>query len=247
MGSPFSRSASRTAAGSKPRRTRWSKSFLDLETGVKPPGRLRAFFSRAASSRAASLSPPSPARAFAATAPTTPRERSEAATRRLPRPRAASKRASSAAVRSSSRRPAPASASRVRSTSAGSCPARRSFRSSSRLGWARRPRNASAAVRQSRRGRRCGSSLTNGPAAGSGSAAERARSTAAPARPQVWFEKSKGDSSPSGFILSGASSDASISSCERSDVDWTPWMRSLNSFGFVDRRIASSRVMSPDR
>ena len=58
MGSPFSRSASRTAPGSKPRRTRWSKSFLDLETGVKPSPRLRRFFARAARRRTASPSPP---------------------------------------------------------------------------------------------------------------------------------------------------------------------------------------------
>lgn len=228
MGSPFSRSASRTAAGSKPRRTRWSKSFLDLETGVKPPGRLRAFFSRAAASRVSSPSPPRPDRARAASASATPRARSDAATRRLPRPRAASYRASSEAVAASSRSPAAARASSVLETSAGSKPPRRSFRSSSLRGWARRPRNASAAVRQSRRGRRRGVSLRVG-------------------RTYGWFEKSKGDSSPSGLSRSGAWSAASMTSCERSDVDWTPWILSLNSFGFVERRIASSRVMSPDR
>ncbi len=228
MGSPFSRSASRTAAGSKPRRTRWSKSFLDLETGVKPPGRLRALLSSAARRRAASSSPPCAARALAASASATPRARSDAATRRLPRPRAASYRASSEAVAASSRSPAAARASSVLETSAGSKPPRRSFRSSSLRGWARRPRNASAAVRQSRRGRRRGVSLRVG-------------------RTYGWFEKSKGDSSPSGLSRSGAWSAASMTSCERSDVDWTPWILSLNSFGFVERRIASSRVMSPDR
>jgi len=228
VGSPFSRSASRTAPGSKPRRTRWSKSFLDLETGVKPPPRLRLFFARAARRRAASSSPPTPARARDASASPTPRARSEADTRRFPRPRDASVRASSTAVAASSRRPAPASRSSVRATSAASWPARRSFLSSSRLGCARRPRNASAAVRQSRRGRRRASSLRGRMAYG-------------------WLEKSKGDSSPSGFILSGASRAPSMTSCERSDVDWTPWIRSLNSFGFVERRIASSRVMRPER
>ena len=228
VGSPFSRSASRTAPGSKPRRRRWSKSFLDLETGVKSSPRLRLFFARAARRRAVSSSPPTPARARAASASPTPRARSDADTRRLPRPRDASVRASSAAVAASSRSPAPARASRVRATSAASWPARRSFLSSSRLGCERRPRNASAAVRQSRRGRRRGSSLRTDRAYG-------------------WLEKSKGDSSPSGFILSGALSAPSMISCERSDVDWTPWILSLNSFGFVDRRIASSRVMSPER
>lgn len=137
-------------------------------------------------------------------------------------------RASSTAVAASFRSPASESRSSVRATSAASCPALRSFRSSSRLGWARRPRNESAAVRQSRRGRRRGSSLRVWKAYG-------------------WLEKSKGDSSPSGFILSGALSAPSMTSWERSDVDWTPWILSLNSFGFVDRRIASSSVMSPER
>ena len=164
----------------------------------------------------------------AASASPTPRALSEAETRRFPRPRDASVRASSTAVAASSRSPAPPSRSSVRATSAASCPARRSFLSSSRLGCARRPRNASAAVRQSRRGRRRASSLRGRTAYG-------------------WLEKSNGDSSPSGFILSGASRAPSMTSCERSDVDWTPWILSLNSFGFVDRRIASSSVMSPDR
>ncbi len=74
-----------------------------------------------------------------------------------------------------------------------------------------------------------------------------ARSFAQGEKAYGWLEKSKGDSSPSGFILSGAFKAPSMTSCERSDVDWTPWILSLNSFGFVDRRIASSRVMRPER
>src|SRR5664280_1053258 len=42
------------------------------------------------------------------------------------------------------------------------------------------------------------------------------------------------------------SSVLSISSRETSDVDWIPWMRSLNSSGLEARRIASSSVIRPD-
>ena len=60
-----------------------------------------------------------------------------------------------------------------------------------------------------------------------------------------WFEKSKGEAAPCALSASGDSRAPSMSSFATSDVDWMPCTLSLNSLGFVERRMASSSVMRP--
>src|SRR5664280_2943947 len=60
-----------------------------------------------------------------------------------------------------------------------------------------------------------------------------------------WFEKSKGEAASCEPSPSGDSRAPSMSSFATSDVDWMPCTLSLNSFGLLERRIASSSVMRP--
>jgi len=60
------------------------------------------------------------------------------------------------------------------------------------------------------------------------------------------LEKSKGDSSWRRLKSDGTSREESISSRAMSEVDWIPWILSLNSLRFVARFRASSSVIRPD-